>query len=119
MVMVIAAILAAIAGPQLLEQRRDAYRTALKADLRNAVLEIDTRMLNEPGGFTTLTNPYLHSANGMDWQGSAGVNINMANNPPATATTYCLRASHDRLPGETWRFKRGVDSAPRQLNCNA
>ncbi len=42
-----------------------------------------------------------------------------ANNPAATATTYCLRASHDRLPGETWHFKRGVDSTPRQLTCNA
>ena len=119
-VMLIVGVLAAIAVPQFLHAKRQAYRTAVKADLRNAVVAIEDHFEDKATGYEQLTNSYFHSQSGMRWRdASPGVEITVSNNPASTATSYCLRGSHSANPGETWRFKLGTDSAPRRLPCNA
>jgi prepilin-type N-terminal cleavage/methylation domain-containing protein len=118
-VMLVVGILAALAVPHFTQQREAGYRGAVKSDLRNAVLTVESRFSEDPNGFTDLDNPYFHSPSGIHWRGTAGVDVSVSNNPASTTTTYCLRASHAALSEETWRYKRGVDSAPRQLACAA
>lgn len=126
--MIIIGILAAIAVPVYAEQQRSAYRAAVKSDLRLAVQEIDSWGLIRDDGVHGVADILTHhwhlstfgnDAEGMNWQGTPGVRIRVSDDSccPPTATTYCLIAKHASLT-EPWRYKRGVDAAPRQAQCN-
>ena len=119
-VVILIGVLAAIAIPQFLPAKHRAARIAVQSDLRIAAQEIEDHFEGNPNGFQQLTNPYFQSASGVKWRsGSSDVTIVVSNNPASTATGFCLRGSHRAKPGESWRFKRGVDSAPRLLSCSA
>jgi type IV pilus assembly protein PilA len=118
-VMVMLGLLMGVAAPLYLGAKRHAYRTAVQADLRSARVQIETWVQDQPDGYVLLTNDYFHNSHGMKWKGSKGVELSVSNNPSSTSTTYCLKGSHPSLPGETWRFKGGVDSKVVRLGCNS
>lgn len=118
-VMVVLALLMGVGVPLYLGAKRHAYRTAVQADLRSARVQIETWVQDQPDGYVLLTNSYFHNSHGMKWRGSRGVEISVSNSPSSTATTYCLKGSHPGLPGESWRFKGGVDSQVLKANCDS
>lgn len=118
-VMLVLGILMGIAAPLYLGAKRHAYRTAVQADLRSARVQIETWVQEQPDGYVMLTNDYFHNSPGMKWKGSRNVEISISNNPSSTTTTYCLKGSHPSLPGESWRFKGGVDTGVVKLSCSS
>lgn len=117
--MVVIGLLMGLAAPLYLGAKRQAYRSAVQSDMRTARVQIETWAQDQPNGYVLLTNDYFHNVHGMKWRGSGTVEISISNNPASTTTTYCIRGSHPRLPGETWRFKGGVDTNLVKLGCNA
>ena len=53
-VMIIIGILAAIAIPTFLNQRKNGYRSALKADLKNAATAIESAAVDQQGDFSAV-----------------------------------------------------------------
>ena len=51
-VMIIIGILAAIAIPTFLNQRKNGYRSALKSDLKNAATAVESAAVDKQGDFT-------------------------------------------------------------------
>ena len=51
-VMIIIGILAAIAIPTFLNQRKNGYRSSLKADLKNAATGLESAAVDKQGDFT-------------------------------------------------------------------
>ena len=85
-VMIIIGILAAIAIPVFLNQRKNAYDSATKTDLKNAATALESDAVDKGGDFTTATP----AAGG--FSPSAGVTI--TKQAGANAVTYCLDGSH-------------------------
>lgn len=81
-VVVILGVLAAVAVPSYLEQRRRAWADAAKSDLRNAVVAMEQLVLD--GG--TYLSADLSALNR-----SPGVSFSFGS---VTAETYCLQVDH-------------------------
>ena len=84
-VMIIIGILAAIAIPVFLNQRKNAYDSATKSDLKNAATALESDAVDLGGDFTAATP----AAGG--FVASSGVTIAKKS---GTATSYCLDGSH-------------------------
>jgi type IV pilus assembly protein PilA len=95
-VVIVIGILAAIAIPSYLGQRRNAYLASLTQDLRTAVVAV------ESGGITT--GSYL-SLDGADESTAALLGFGYSGGSltaiavQASATTYCIEATDSRVPG--------------------
>ncbi len=102
-VMIIIGILAAIAVPTFMNQRKNGYRTAVKSDLRNAMTAIESWAVDNGGGYTGLTTTKLNDPNVVGFQASynttsaTGVVVIVAATPAVDATTYFLEATHTSL----------------------
>lgn len=113
-VMIIIGILAAIAIPVMLGIRQNAWRAAMKTDLRNAAAAAhswatDTAM----GSYTAFDSAALAT-----WRGS---NVTTAVTISVVAqgvTGFCLEATHDELPGESfyWESLAGITT---ETDCSA
>ena len=91
-VVIIIGILAAIAIPTLLSQRERAWRSTALSDLRNAVVDVESQVLD---GATYLTiDPASLTT-------SDAVTVTFG---ARTATTYCLQVDHQRLAGIDFHF---------------
>lgn len=93
-VIIIIGILAAIAIPVFLNQRQRGWRAEVQSDLRNAAIVMETQLTDtgtyadvEVGDFTTSPDTTLAISQ-------------------ATATEYCLTASHETLE-EAWTYRSG------------
>ena len=96
-VVIIIGILAAIAIPTFLNQRKKGWESAVKSDLRNYAIVMETH-LTETGSYT----PAPAST-----AGSTDVTLSV---PAATltATGYCLQAFHVNNSGDIWSLKPGA-----------
>jgi len=101
-VVIIIGILAAIAIPTFLNQRKKGWESAVKSDLRNYAIIMETH-LTETGAYNA-TTPALPAA-----VESEGVTVSVPAGTWNTADTYCLQAVHDKLTGATdvWSLKPG------------
>ncbi len=118
-VVVVLGLLMGLAAPLYLGAKRQAYRAAVQSDLRTARVAIEAWAQDQSNGYVLLTNDYFHNVHGMKWRGSGAVELSISTNPASTPTSYCIRGSHPGLPGESWRFKAGVDTNLVKLSCNA
>jgi len=110
-VMIIIGILAAIAIPTFLSQRENGWRAALKTDLKNAAVGMESAATNvSNGSYAGLDEVAIAAEVG---NGTADVTITV---PTATATGYCIEAVHSSLPGETWSFDSAT-GVPTQAAC--
>ena len=109
-VMIIIGILAAIAIPTFLSQRENAWRAAVKSDVKNAAVASESWALNNGNGtYTGLTDAIVIGQVG---NGSSDVAVTVED---VTATYVCLQAEHTSLPGEIWRYESStglVSSGP-------
>ncbi len=100
-VMIIIGILAAIAIPTFLNQRENAWRAAVKSDVKNAAIAAESWALNNGNGtYTGLTDAIVVGEVG---NGSADVAVTV-DGASLTATYVCLDAVHDNLPAEPWHY---------------
>jgi len=113
-VMIIIGILAAIAIPTMLGVRQNAYRAAMKTDLRNAAAAAhswatDTAM----GSYTAFDSAALAAWRGANVTGEVTVSV-VANG----VTGFCLEATHVAIPGESvfWESLAGITT---EVDCSA
>jgi type IV pilus assembly protein PilA len=101
-VMIIIGILAAIAIPTFVNQRENAWRAAVKSDVKNAAIAAESWALNSGGGvYTGLTDAIVVNEVG-EGSGDVAVTVDLVN---ITPTYVCIEAEHDSLPGEVWRYE--------------
>ena len=95
-VVIVIGILAAIAIPTFLNQRQKGWESAVKSDLRNYAIVMETH-LTETGtyeGAFTATPPVE----------SDDVTITV---PTATAETYCIQGVHANNTSDIWSLRPG------------
>ena len=111
-VMIIIGILAAIAIPTFLSQRKNAWNSATKTDLSNFGMAAESSAVNQGGDFTKVfttntagtalsTNGVLQAANvvaGFEWTGSQAVDLTLGT--VATASNFCIIGHDTNLTGE-------------------
>ena len=112
-VMIIIGILAAIAIPTFLNQRKNGYRSALKADLKNAATAIESAAVDQQGDFSAVATAGNLVANDVEFTPTDG---NTVTTISVDATTYCIEAENASLPGEPWKFDKQT-GAPVAGNC--
>jgi type IV pilus assembly protein PilA len=120
-VMIIIGILAAIAIPVFLNQRKNGYRSALKSDLKNAALGVESAAADQDGDYTKIgvagaaiaANTTL-PAGTVEFSASNKVVTKLVS---ASATDYCLKADHSSLSGETWYLSKSTGGAPSTTAC--
>ncbi len=95
-VVIIIGILAAIAIPTFLNQRKKGWESAVKSDLRNYAIVMETH-LTETGEYTTAfaTTPPVESTD---------VTVTA---PTADTATYCLQGVHAKNSTEIWSLQPG------------
>lgn len=93
-VVIIIGILAAIAIPVFLNQRRKGWESAVKSDLRNHAIVLETH-LTDAGTYVGAPAP---SASSPD------VTITV---PEATADTYCIEGVHANNTADIWSLRPG------------
>ncbi|MGE0817451.1 MAG: type II secretion system protein [Candidatus Nanopelagicales bacterium] len=116
-VMIIIGILAAIAIPTFLTQRKNGFRTALKSDLRNAATALESSAVDKFGDFTLGGAVGANTAfpvAGVEFASSVGNTVVVKS---ATPFTYCLEGVNDALTAaEAWKFDKAIGS-PTQGTC--
>ncbi|MDQ1668467.1 MAG: type pilus assembly protein PilA, partial [Actinomycetota bacterium] len=109
-VMIIIGILAAIAIPVFLNQRKNGYRAAVKSDLKNAAIGVESAAADQEGDYSKVG---LTAAAALP----AGVEFTPSNNVAVlvnkvAATDYCLSATHSTLgTTEIWYLAKGNGGA--------
>jgi prepilin-type N-terminal cleavage/methylation domain-containing protein len=108
-VMIIIGILAAIAIPTFLNQRKNGYRTELKADLKNAATAIESAAVDQNGDYGAIGVGAAYAAlpATIPMTVSAGNTIT-AKTVGVPATGYCVKGINASLGGaaETWYFAK-------------
>ncbi len=113
-VMIIIGILAAIAIPTFLNQRKNGYRSALKADLKNAATAIESAAVDQQGDFTAVVSAADTLPVGdVEFTATDGNTVTVDS---VTSTTYCIEAVNASLAGETWKFDKAT-GAPVEGAC--
>jgi type IV pilus assembly protein PilA len=93
-VVIIIGILAAIAIPTFLNQRRKGWESAVKSDLRNHAIVLETH-LTDAGTYVGSPAPAASSPD---------VTISV---PTATVDTYCIQGVHAKNGGDIWSLRPG------------
>ena len=108
-VMIIIGILAAIAIPTFLNQRKNGYRTELKADLKNAATAIESAAVDKNGDYSAigLAAAYAALPAAIPLTVSAGNTIT-AQTVGVPVTGYCVKGENASLGGaaESWYFSK-------------
>ena len=127
-VMIIIGILAAIAIPTFLSQRKNAWNSATKTDLTNFGMAAESSAVNQGGDFTKVfstntvgtslsANGVLATANvvaGFEWVGSQNVDLSLGQ--VATTSAFCVVGHNSNLgTGDGWmvysKLKGGLQSS--------
>ena len=119
-VMIIIGILAAIAIPTFLNQRKNGWNSATKTDLSNVALAFESAAVDKGGDFTQIfaagkgkandvvaTNGVLTAATfagTVEFTGSQNVNLTMATD--ATKTTFCVYGENQSNTGTFWVYSK-------------
>jgi prepilin-type N-terminal cleavage/methylation domain-containing protein len=116
-VMIIIGILAAIAIPTFLNQRKNGYRSALKSDLKNAATAIESAAVDQQGDFTLggalAAGADLDASADIEFAATDGDTILL---DTVTATEYCIEGTNAGLADETWSYNK-LDGVPTEGAC--
>ncbi len=93
-VVIIIGILAAIAIPTFLNQRKKGWESAVKSDLRNHAIVMETH-LTDAGTYVGSPDPAASSPD---------VTVTV---PVKTVETYCIQGFHAKNSGEIWSLRPG------------
>jgi type IV pilus assembly protein PilA len=110
-VMIIIGILAAIAIPVFLNQRKNGYRAALKSDLKNAATGVESAAADTDGDYTAIGVAAGAALPGgtVEFNPTSGVTTTLAK---VSANDYCLSAVNTKLAGETWYYLKSAGGVP-------
>ena len=97
-VIIIIGILAAIAIPTFLNQREKGWDAAAKSALKNAAVAQES-FFTENNSYTLIEDDPDAGIQAEGWNPSDDVTLTVAT---ATATAYCMQASHDAAPTRFW-----------------
>jgi type IV pilus assembly protein PilA len=105
-VMIIIGILAAIAIPIFINQRKTAYRTTAVTDMRSAATSVESFAASQDGAYTGLdgateSSPILLNE-GLRTTRWSSLIVHVAGN------RYCIEGHHSELPGKTLIFRNGT-----------
>jgi type IV pilus assembly protein PilA len=119
-VMIIIGILAAIAIPTFLNQRKNGWNSATKTDLSNAALAFESAAVDKGGDFTQIfaagkgkagdtvsVNGALTAANfagTTEFTGSQNVNLTIAKD--VTKTDFCMYGENQSNTGTFWVYSK-------------
>lgn len=111
-VILIIAILAAIAIPVFLNQRKKGWRSQIQSALKNAATAQES--------FLTSASPAAYATTEAELVGEGfkkAADVTMTE-PFTTVAgdSYCMEATHANLTGETWSYDSG-EGEPRQEAC--
>ena len=113
-VIIIIGILAAIAIPVFLNQRKNGYRATLKSDLKNAATAVESYGADNNGDYTGAKAKGLGTdAANIEFNKSATVITTIVTEG---TTTYCLQAEDSRLSGEIWKYDKAT-GVPAKGTC--
>jgi type IV pilus assembly protein PilA len=131
-VMIIIGILAAIAIPAFLSQKKKGYEASQKSDLRAIATEISTALVDSPAevgitGTTSVTvTPKAGAVATADETAAAATLPLSPGNTLAsgvvntTAGSYCIRLTHDKLDsGSNWKISSTGSGASQVLGKGA
>ncbi len=93
-VVIIIGILAAIAIPTFLNQRRKGWESAVKSDLRNHAIVLETH-LTDAGTYVGAPAPAASSPD---------VSLSV---PTTSTDTYCIQGFHQKNTGDVWSLRPG------------
>jgi type IV pilus assembly protein PilA len=116
-VMIVIGILAAIAIPSFLSQRKNGHRSAIKSDLRNAASALESASVARVGDFSlggTIAAGDALPTGGVEFTATDGVVVTVQE---VSSTSYCLEATSASLVGETWVLDKDAASAPEIGTC--
>jgi type IV pilus assembly protein PilA len=116
-VMIIIGILAAIAIPVFLNQRKNGWRSAVKSDLKNAATALESAAVDQGGDYSAVVTNGANlttGVTGVEFNGSSDVEVLVDS---VSGTTYCLEATHDSLDAtEFWSYNKAT-GVPAQAAC--
>ena len=98
-VVIIIGILAAIAIPVFLNQRKKGWESAVKSDLRNYAIVMETH-LTDAGAYNATTPALPAPVESTD----VSIDVDTA---ATTADTYCIEGTHAKLGSDVWSIKPG------------
>jgi type IV pilus assembly protein PilA len=112
-VMIIIGILAAIAIPTFLNQRKNGWQAAVKSDLKNAAISAESYATSvSNGSYAGLTTNLLNTQRGSGV--TADVTLTVA---AAGVTGYCLKAFNTNNATDIWYYD-SLKGAPSQTDCS-
>ena len=117
-VMIIIGILAAIAIPVFLNQRKNGYRAALKSDLKNAATGVESAAADTDGDYTKIgvaAGDTLPKGT-VEFNPTSGVTTTFVK-VSAAGDDYCLQAVNSKLAGETWFYSKSGGGVPTKGTC--
>jgi len=101
-VIIIIGILAAIAIPVFLNQRKQAWTSSVKSDLANAAIAAESYAVSNNGSYLLLTKGLL-ATNG--FKETVGNTLVVG---AITATSYVFTDTNQNMTGSTWTSNTGV-----------
>jgi type IV pilus assembly protein PilA len=108
-VVIIIGILAAIAIPTFLNQRRNGWEAQAKSALRNAVTNAESYATTNNGSYVGLTDAAVREGIGTS---GGTVTLTVATAPALSVTQFCVNVDHSSL-GEAssvdFHYKKSVD----------
>ena len=120
-VMIIIGILAAIAIPAFLSQKKKGVEASMKSDLRSMATEVATQLVDQP-----TTAPAVTGATGSVTIGGATVSLSNGNSVVSAGTdskikdpvagTYCFQLTNTGA-GSDWEIYKNTDSAAQTLKA--
>ena len=105
-VMIIIGILAAIAIPTFLNQRKNGWRAATVSDLKNSAINIESYATDKNGSYAGATVADLGALTG-------DVDVTIVS---ATATAYCLKGVNTNLSAES-KYYSSATGVPLDVAC--
>ena len=105
-VMIIIGILAAIAIPTFLNQRKNGWRAATVSDLKNSAINIESYATDNGGSYAAATTADLGTLTG-------DVDVTIVS---ASATAYCLQGENTNLLGE-FKYYSSATGVPSDVAC--
>jgi type IV pilus assembly protein PilA len=112
-VMIIIGILAAIAIPTFLNQRKNGWNSAAKTDASNFALAVESSAVDQGGDFTKVIlstkagDSLLVAANMISgFQFSASPAVTVYNGAAPTSNTYCLVANNSNVTDAWWVYSK-------------
>lgn len=114
-VVVIIGILAAIAIPTFLNQRKKAWEKAALSDLRNASV-VNEEVFSSSGSYASAASQLLTPTDStiVGAKLSDGVTFTTVT---GTTTSYCIQVSHSKLPGDTFALNSANGVAKKGATC--